>query len=159
MTPGRRWGTTTDASTAMIAYRPSSSAMHSNDDIDWPSLLWFTRSSCATPNIHRFLEYDLQQRITTTHGRTMITCDAWQLIEKAPDVRRVYWHAATHIPLLYALCMTCQASSCSICLQSLDSPFQIRCQRPALTSIEKYWQDKWFVELNLCGKTDGIIFL
>ena len=34
----------------------------------------------------------------------------------------------------------------------LDSPLQIRHQRPPLTSIEQYWQDKWFVEFDLCGK-------
>ena len=33
MTPRRRWGTATDASAAMTAHRPLSSAMWSNDDI------------------------------------------------------------------------------------------------------------------------------
>ena len=31
-----------------------------------------------------------------------------------------------------------------------DSPLQIRRRHPALTSIEQYWQDKWFVEFKLC---------
>ena len=30
------WDTPTDASAAMTAHRPLSSAMRSNDDIDWP---------------------------------------------------------------------------------------------------------------------------
>ena len=35
--------------------------------------------------------------------------------------------------------------------KGLDSPFQVRCQRPALTFIKQYWQDKWIVEFNHCG--------
>ena len=34
--PRRRWGTPKDTSVAMTTHRPLSSAMGSNDDIDWP---------------------------------------------------------------------------------------------------------------------------
>ena len=40
----------------------------------------------------------------------------------------------------------------SICFQSLDSPLQISRQRPAPTSTQHNWKDKWFVEFNLCEK-------
>ena len=94
-----------------------------------------------------------------THGRTMIACDIRQLTVKAPDVRQRYRPVATHIQLLYALCMMCQAFSCSTCLQrpGSASPDPTSTSRtPGITCIEQYWQDKWLVELNHCGKTDSI---
>ena len=35
--------------------------------------------------------------------------------------------------------------------KSLDSTLQIRRQHPAITSIEQYWQDKWFAQLIVVG--------
>ena len=42
--------------------------------------------------------------------------------------------------------------------KGLDSSLQISSRRPVLTSVEQCWQDEWFVEFNLCRKTDRFVF-
>ena len=73
MTQRRRWGTQTDASAVMAVHRLLSSAMRSNDDIDWSvhfliSSLPFRelRGLCsATTTTNCSLQYGLGQRIVT----------------------------------------------------------------------------------------------
>ena len=91
------------------------------------------------------------------HGSATITCDPWRFAVNASDVRRGYWPVAIHIRLFHGLCMICEASSRSICFQSLESPLQICSQRPALTwhegQILSFCFEKPTTALNYCINT------
>ena len=125
MTPKHCWGIPTDASAAMVAHGVLSTAMHINDDNDWPvhSLmlsihdihglpLWRILSDVPCSMIYDSVSW-------CRHGRTMITCDAWWLTITVPDVWQGYRGAAIRIRTFYALRMIYQASPCSICSQRL----------------------------------------
>ena len=73
------------------------------------------------------------------------------------------WHPARILTCCnihsFVLCYLCDTARIHLFLHlfskaCLDSSLQIRSQRPALTFIERHWQDKWFVEFNLRRKTD-----
>ena len=150
----------------MTVHGPLSSAMHINDYMDWPVHSFML-------SFHDLLGFPLQ-RLPATVPCCMIfgsvswrktwpshdSMYAWWLTVKAPDVPRGYRPVATHIRLFYALSLICQVFSCNLLVfQGLDSPLQVRRQRPALTTIEQYLLDKWLVEFKLCRKTDGVFFI
>ena len=57
------------------------------------------------------------------------------------------------------LCMICEASSCSMCFQRLRFASADPPTTPSSRIVEQYWQDKWYVELNLCGNNFGFVLL
>ena len=145
--PGVAGGTLTDASDAMTAHQPLSSAMRSNDDNDWPvhSFTWFlmiykvflcddyhpmflgVRSSAA------YHGHDSMRRLTVDSKSSS------EDIEMLPCIfvcLMLYVWYFKHSPVAFVF-------------KSLDSPLYIHRQRSVLTSIEQYWQDKWLVEFNL----------
>ena len=89
----RRWRIPTESSAVMVAHRLLSSAMLSNEEMtglfirwrcpsDWCDLrLWWVSS---TVPVWWFSAAYYDGR----HGRTMITCDAWRLTIRTPDVLR-----------------------------------------------------------------------
>ena len=86
--------------------------MRSNNDIDWPA-------HALMLSLHDLRGFHLRRHLSPAyhddiHCRTTITCDTWRLTVKASDVWRGYWNVTIHIRWFCALCMTCQASSCSI---------------------------------------------
>ena len=110
MTLKRRWNySNRDTSTVMTAHRLLSSAMCSIDDIDWPvhfSLI-FAVFLC------------LRRLSSTVPFSVIFSCILWrQTWLSRDDLRcltfdsRSFWRPARL--LIYALCMICQISSCSI---------------------------------------------
>ena len=109
----------------MVAHRLLSSVISSNEDDNW------LVHSLMLP-LHDLRGLRLRRLLSTVpcsmilaayrddrHDRTMITGDAWQLTIKVNDVRRRYWPVTIHICSFCRLCVICQASSCSFCVQSL----------------------------------------
>ena len=93
VTPRRHWGTPTDAETVMTAHRRLSSATRSNDGIH--SLMWSFHDLCGLP-LRRLpstspVVWSLAAYHGDRHGRTTITCNAWQLTAEAPEVQLGYW--------------------------------------------------------------------
>ena len=86
VTPRPHWGIPTDTYPAMTAHQPLSSAMHSNDDIDWPvhSLMLPFHDLRGLP----LRSLPLRQSIMTT-GQTWPNHDNLRRsAEKAPEVQR-----------------------------------------------------------------------
>ena len=120
MTPRRRWCTLTDTFAVMDVHRLLSSAMKSTDDGDWVFhflMLSFhdsrdlplRRQSSIVANNQVFGSVSCQQ------PDPRITCYAWRLTVRTPDVQRGQWPIAVSIRLFCALGMIRQASSCIIC--------------------------------------------
>ena len=87
------------------------------------------RSSSATTTSYCFLAVYRDGR----HGQTMITCDAWRLTIKDKSS----WRPVKRFVFFVALCMICQAFSCSICSQRQGFVllwFILRCMR-----VYKQW--------------------
>ena len=134
----------------MTAHRPVSSAMCSNDDIDWPvhSLMLSFHDSRGQP---------LWRLPSTVPCSMTFGSESWRQTwpnhdslkrstVKASDVRRGYWIVAIHIRLFYDLCMTPKHSPVTFIFKGLDSPPQIHWQRRVLTSLR--FQNLLFQNVN-----------
>ena len=160
MTPRRRWGVVRQ----MICCDdcPStSSAMGSNDDIDWPvhSLML---------SLHDLRGILLRWLPSTVPWSIIFGSVSWRHAwpshvslrrltidskSSCSDVRRGYrpvsihmlsiWHAK-HSPVSFLFLKARIRLSRSAVSVQMSHP---------LSSL--YWQDKWLIQFNLCGKSDG----
>ena len=144
MTPRRRLGTSTHThtSTAMVAHRLLSSAMHCKDN-DWPV-------NSLMVSFHDLRCQSLRRLPSTVPCSMLFGSVSWG--QTWPNHDNLFLTSDCHTYLI-------KHHPVAFVLKSLYSAaLQIRCQRPALTSIEQYGQDEWFVEFILiCRKTDGFV--
>ena len=83
--------------------------------------------------------------LVNRHGRTMITCDAWQKVLTFSEDIDLF----PYILVCFMLCVWyAKHPTITFDFKALNVHLQICCQRLALTSIEQYWHNKWFVEFN-----------
>ena len=93
------------------------------------------------------------------HGRTMITCNAWWLTIRTPDVQQGHLPVAIYFIRLFVQSVWyTKHPPVAFAFKCLYSSLMVHSRRPALTSINKYGQDQWFGEFNLYRKkTDCFI--
>ena len=116
--------------------RPSTSAMRSNDDNDWPvhSLTLSIRDlrGLMLPEVWLLAAYHDDR-----HGRTMIARDVWRLTIKVPP--RIFTCCHTYIFVRFVFFVWYgKHPPVAFVLEVLNLSLQIRNQRPAVTSIEQY---------------------
>ena len=144
----------------MVAHRLLSYVIRSNYDNDCPvhSLILSFHDLRLVPQ--RRLPSTVTGRMTSGNVSRQRAWPNSDNLRRLTVDNRSSWHPAR----ILTCCRTYPFVLCSLYdmlsmlffapvaldFKSLDSSIHICSQRPALASIEHYWQDQWFVQFHLC---------